>query len=202
MSIEKSSMSLIDFLKTNGFIILQKSGNVNWERLAKIVDESPHERIRDLSPDFYFIFNDELKTLLTNLFKEYHLTTFSSNKLLKGVDKRTWHTDYPDVNHPCVNKNLFTHGIVSVQVIYPLCDFSHENGATMYVPNSHTLADRPTDEMFNNAKTFTLKANEYLVYVGNLWHSQGINLTEKPRSALLANFTHISVPTKDSTFLN
>jgi Tfp pilus assembly protein PilZ len=188
----------VEELIANGLVFI--SCKVDTELEEKLRD-TPHERVGellDLDPRFATVLaNKRLQNLLQSLFGlNYHLTTFSSNKLLKGVDHRCWHVDYPyhDIQSPYLEHLPALW--VSVQVIIPLVDFTEQNGATHYVAGSHHLLRWPEPD--HPSRVLTVPKGLMAVYIGSLWHSQGLNMTDTPRSALLANFSPGYIPAKDN----
>lgn len=167
--------------------------------LVKELEQSEHLRIGDLMKKNWryaqCLSNRRLQNLLGDLFGDFHLTTFSSNKLVKNVDQRHWHVDYPyhNISSPYLDKldRLW----LAVQVIVPLVDFTEQNGSTLYVPNSHHKLCWP--EPNHDHKNLTIPKNFMAVFIGSLWHSQGVNITDASRPALLANFSNDNVPAKD-----
>ena len=138
-----------------------------------------------------------LKSVLNLIFEEeYHLTTFSSNTLRKGFDRRGFHVDYPyhDLKEPYLDK------VLGVQVNFALDDFTIENGATIYIPDSYKSHAFPTknSEYFNKEKKYMLaQKGSVILYRGDMWHTQGLNVTDNPRVALLANFSPLHIDPKD-----
>lgn len=146
---------------------------------------------------------------------DYHLTTLSSNTLFPFVDKRSYHVDWPyhkytsdsgDVN------TIYKNRLDGVQVILPLDDFTIENGATMFIPYSHLARRYPSvdilksgwfeavdcKEKFVCKKKYLLgNVGDVFIYPSTLWHSQGLNITDTPRRALLANFSPKFIDKKD-----
>ncbi len=135
-----------------------------------------------------------LKELLNMIYegKEYHLTTFSSNTLRKDVDERGFHVDYPyhDLPQPYPDE------ILGVQVNFALDDFRIDNGATIYVPNSFKSHRFPPRNP-GNIEYMLAEKGSVILYRGDMWHTQGINITDNPRVALLANFSPVSIRAKD-----
>ena len=69
-----------------------------------------------------------------------------------------------------------------------LDDFTEENGATYFLPNSFHLEDKPTDEYFYaNAKRVIAKAGTVFFFNARTWHAGGNNNTDKWRHALTIN---------------
>jgi ectoine hydroxylase-related dioxygenase (phytanoyl-CoA dioxygenase family) len=89
--------------------------------------------------------------------------------------------------------------VLGIQVIYALNDFSIENGASIYVPNSHINHCFPKQEFIpeNEISFITVSKGSIILYRGDMWLSQGINTTEIPHVALLGNFSPLHIPAKD-----
>jgi ectoine hydroxylase-related dioxygenase (phytanoyl-CoA dioxygenase family) len=69
-----------------------------------------------------------------------------------------------------------------------LDDFTEENGATWFLPYSHSTAEAPTEDyFFSNAKRLIAKAGTVWFFNARIWHAGGINKTNKWRHALTIN---------------
>jgi Phytanoyl-CoA dioxygenase (PhyH) len=69
-----------------------------------------------------------------------------------------------------------------------LDDFTEENGATWFLPGSHTMAEPPTQEFFyRNAKRVLAPAGSVWFFNARLWHAGGENRTDQWRHALTIN---------------
>lgn len=76
----------------------------------------------------------------------------------------------------------------NIGVIFPLDDFTLENGATWYLKGSHRSAEIPVDQAFYAAASrASCAAGDMIVFNGRLVHAAGINSTERPRHALTLN---------------
>ena len=190
---------LINALEDERFLREERVGLPEDSRLFKLFQ---HPKIKK-----------EIRSLLGT--DAYHLTTLSSNTLFPNIDKRGYHVDWP--YHKYTDEHglnyIYQHECHGVQVIIPLDDFTVENGATMYVPYSHLARRFPSTEILQSGKftnaddstqIFACKkkfvqatVGDAFIYPGTLWHSQGVNTTDKPRRALLANFSPTFVPKKD-----
>ena len=84
------------------------------------------------------------------------------------------------------------HAEVVVNAMWPLCDFTAENGGTVLVPGSqhwtpevpgpgHPNADTPTI-------TIEMPAGSVLLYRGSLWHGGGANHTDQPRLGVVLHY--------------
>jgi ectoine hydroxylase-related dioxygenase (phytanoyl-CoA dioxygenase family) len=69
-----------------------------------------------------------------------------------------------------------------------LDDFTEENGATYFLPGSHTRAEPPSDEEFEaNAERVIAPAGSVFFFNARLWHAGGDNQTDSWRHALTIN---------------
>ena len=193
-----------------------KYGIVSWKLSEFEISESVIDKVRkqilqnksdrigqvlaEIEDSGLFLKISTLKSVLNLILKEYHLTTFSSNTLRKGVDGRCFHVDYPYHNL----KEPYPEEILGVQVNFALDDFTIENGATIYIPGSYKAHCFPNknSEYFNKEKKYMLASKgSVILYRGDMWHTQGINITDTPRVALLANFSPTHINPKDRILL-
>jgi len=69
-----------------------------------------------------------------------------------------------------------------------LDDFTEENGATWFLPNSQERLDAPTEkEFYNNALRLIEKAGAIWFFNARIWHAGGSNLSSKWRHAITIN---------------
>ena len=79
------------------------------------------------------------------------------------------------------------HDEIVVNAMWPLCDFTADNGGTVLVPGSHRWAneipgpDTPTI-------TIEMPAGSLLLYRGSLWHGGGANHTDQPRLGVVVHY--------------
>jgi ectoine hydroxylase-related dioxygenase (phytanoyl-CoA dioxygenase family) len=130
------------------------------------------------------------------LHNDFRCATWSSNTLLPNMNTPAlgWHVDYPyhDISPPWPRDTL------SVQVLWLLDNFTQHNGATMFLPDSHSWL-QPPDYDFSTpqqAQLLLAPAGSVLVAHGAWWHRQTPNLSQLPRSALLASFCRAFVVPK------
>jgi ectoine hydroxylase-related dioxygenase (phytanoyl-CoA dioxygenase family) len=57
------------------------------------------------------------------------------------------------------------------------------------------------DELKSKVRYMTVPKGHVILYLGDMWYSQGINLTNNPRVDVLANFSPLHIPPKDDILL-
>ena len=78
--------------------------------------------------------------------------------------------------------------LTNMGVIFPLDDFSAENGATRFLPGSHLRPEQPSvGEFDRNSEQIRCKAGDMIVFNARTWHSGGVNQTHQPRHSLTIN---------------
>jgi ectoine hydroxylase-related dioxygenase (phytanoyl-CoA dioxygenase family) len=78
--------------------------------------------------------------------------------------------------------------MTNLGVTIALDDFTEENGATYFLPKSHTLSTPPDEEYFYaNAKRFIAKAGSVWFFNARIWHAGGENTTNMWRHGLTLN---------------
>ena len=121
---------------------------------------------------------------------------------IPNEDKRAWTVGLPYAK--CNSNNQYKQQVNGVRAIVPLSSFTIENGATMWVPNSHLSRFFPTNERllkgsFADAddevrvfpckkKILTCDIGDVIIFPANVWHSRGLNTTASPRKAIVADF--------------
>ena len=69
-----------------------------------------------------------------------------------------------------------------------LDNFTEQNGATQFLPKSHTNKKKPSQKLFeNNKKLFVCNKGSILYFSGRLFHKGGTNFTNSWRNALTIN---------------
>jgi ectoine hydroxylase-related dioxygenase (phytanoyl-CoA dioxygenase family) len=73
--------------------------------------------------------------------------------------------------------------------IFAVDDFTHDNGATVVIPGSHTWDDHaPTEEETARAIPCVMPAGSMLLFLGTLWHGGGANRTDASRMCVTAQY--------------
>ena len=95
------------------------------------------------------------------------------------------------VSRPHRDVRRFSQGLpVMMNILFPLDDFSLDNGATHLLTGSHLKDAAPDEEnFFRTSDRALLRAGSSLVFDANLWHAAGRNRTDTPRRALTLTFT-------------
>ena len=189
-----------EYIYDNGFIKILSDDMKTLNECSNIIHNIPHKRICDLwnyGQCFSSLLHDKnLHLILKCIFDgDYHCSTFSSNTLTNQTKSETFvHCDYPYHNL----RNFPKKTILGVQCNWTLDDFTRENGATMYKQFSHKNLSNP-ESNYPLDKIFTAPKGTLIIYLATLWHSESVNFTDKPRSALLANFTPNYINMKDES---
>lgn len=112
------------------------------------------------------------------------------------------HSDFP--GHQGTAGHLDGLEPYTVQTIWMVEDFSQANGGTRVLPSSHLKRHGPRSEedrleFAEKSISTTGGAGDLLVYIGQVWHASGFNLTEVPRVAILGQwlpryFAPVSTP--------
>ena len=78
---------------------------------------------------------------------------------------------------------------LGVATIWPLDDFTAENGATVVIPGSHLWDDRmPTPEERDTAVPAVMRRGDVLLFLGTLWHGGGANRSDRSRACVTAQY--------------
>jgi ectoine hydroxylase-related dioxygenase (phytanoyl-CoA dioxygenase family) len=79
------------------------------------------------------------------------------------------------------------HKELVVNIMWPLDDFTAENGATRIVPGSHRWIDeRPTAD--TPTVDVDMPAGSALIYLGSVWHGGGANHTDSARIGVVLHY--------------
>lgn len=75
-------------------------------------------------------------------------------------------------------------------IMWMVCDFTTENGATRIVPGSHLSGENADPTVPHKVETVaaTGPAGTAVVFEGRTWHSTGVNITDTPRYGVVTNY--------------
>ena len=119
---------------------------------------------------------------------------------LAAVSARVLPPDYPQgglhVDYPywAMNPGLPVDPALMMQVIWMMEPFTEHNGGTWVAPGSQLWGGRPDEAQFSeHAIQATGNAGDAVVSHGLLWHRTAVNHSDRPRVAILINYTQIAV---------
>jgi ectoine hydroxylase-related dioxygenase (phytanoyl-CoA dioxygenase family) len=119
--------------------------------------------------------------VLDRVLRHYQLSAPAGIEIGPGEVAQPLHPD--DAIYPVPRP----HPELVVNVMWPLDDFTAENGATRIVLGSHRWTDRqPTPD--DDVAVLEMPAGAALLYVGSIWHGGGANHTETPRVGVVLHY--------------
>ena len=119
--------------------------------------------------------------VLDRVLGHYQLSAPVGIQIGPGEKPQTLHRD--DSVYPLPQP----HGHVVVNSIWPLDDFTEDNGATRLVPGSHLWEPGrvPQEE---DTVAAVMPAGSAMIYLGSLWHGGGANRTDRPRLGVILEY--------------
>jgi ectoine hydroxylase-related dioxygenase (phytanoyl-CoA dioxygenase family) len=80
------------------------------------------------------------------------------------------------------------HPPLVVNTMWPLDEFTAENGATRFIPGSHAWEPgrRPTPD--DPVQQAVMSPGSAMFYLGSLWHGGGANQTDQPRLGVILEY--------------
>ncbi|HEU5416068.1 MAG TPA: phytanoyl-CoA dioxygenase family protein [Streptosporangiaceae bacterium] len=77
---------------------------------------------------------------------------------------------------------------VVVNTMWPLDEFTAENGATRFIPGSHAWAPGRQPTARDTVSIATISPGSAMFYLGSLWHGGGANTTAAPRLGVILEY--------------
>ncbi len=125
--------------------------------------------------------DDALLAVEALLGPHYLISNFTANIALPGSKSMRLHSDQALVLPPPWLQPF------AMNIIWCLDDVHLENGATLYLPDSHRLQapeDVPPDAL-DRMRAFEAPAGSFIAMDGRLWHTSGSNVTTNEQRRML-----------------
>jgi ectoine hydroxylase-related dioxygenase (phytanoyl-CoA dioxygenase family) len=145
------------------------------------------------------VFNDDFayvklleKLMELGVIKDIENNFFKSKFILNSIsalDNKPNSTNFSAIVHRDIK--FFSKELpIMLNALVLLDDFTVENGATMLLPNSHKIEEKPTDFSFiKNCVRAVGKKGDILLFNSNIWHCSAPNKTNESRRAIPMTFS-------------
>jgi ectoine hydroxylase-related dioxygenase (phytanoyl-CoA dioxygenase family) len=123
-----------------------------------------------------------LLQVLDHVLGHYQLSAPVGIRIGPGEDAQMLHRD--DAIYPLPEP----HPPVVVNTMWPLDEFTAENGATRFVPGSHRWEPGRQPGADDPVATAAMAPGSVMFYLGSLWHGGGANRTGQPRLGVILEY--------------
>ena len=123
-----------------------------------------------------------LLAVLDTVLGHYQLSAPVGIRIGPGEQAQMLHTD--DLIYPIPQP----HPPVVVNTMWPLDEFTDDNGATRFAPGSHRWDPEREPAAEEPVQTATMTPGSAMFYLGSLWHGGGANRTGQPRLGVILEY--------------
>jgi ectoine hydroxylase-related dioxygenase (phytanoyl-CoA dioxygenase family) len=123
-----------------------------------------------------------LLAVLDQVLGHYQLSAPVGIRIGPGESAQMLHRD--DAVYPLPDP----HPPVVVNTMWPLDEFTAENGATRFIPGSHAWQPGRQPTAADPVLTAAMSPGSALFYLGSLWHGGGANATARPRLGVILEY--------------
>ncbi len=123
-----------------------------------------------------------LLEVLDQVLGHYQLSAPVGIRIGPGEKAQVLHTD--DMIYPIPQP----HPPVVVNTMWPLDEFTAENGATRFIAGSHQWEPGRRPARGDVVSTAILSPGSAMFYLGSLWHGGGENRTSRPRLGVILEY--------------
>jgi ectoine hydroxylase-related dioxygenase (phytanoyl-CoA dioxygenase family) len=120
--------------------------------------------------------------VLDQVLGHYQLSAPVGIRIGPGEKAQALHTD--DMIYPVPRP----HPPLVVNTMWPLDEFTAENGATRFIPGSHLWDAERRPAAGDVVDTATMSPGSAMFYLGSLWHGGGENTTGRPRLGVILEY--------------
>lgn len=123
-----------------------------------------------------------LLAVLDEVLRHYQLSAPVGIRIGPGEKAQILHRD--DVIYPVPEP----HPPLVVNTMWPLDEFTEQNGATRFIPGSHNWPQGRSPTPDDQLATAAISPGSVMFYLGSLWHGGGANLTAAPRLGVILEY--------------